>query len=416
MGNPPKCWQEVIYENGYYKCPLDRHDLDRVNHGNCAHPPVEVDGHKYCESEGECGTSNDSPYNKCGRYEIYELVECPEPPTCKSCVKDFDDAIAAAVAEVNAAIDAYNDNIIPVVEGAYDDCVRGVNGGNERRRLYENPGCPECSPIPSIDPVPPPLPCEQPPTPSPTIAYTDCEFKESGCYDSSIPGTSSTFGTVSTQPTLDDCVKHCDEENEDTMVPRNYFWPFLESSGNCVCFEECDLHDITGIGDLAFVEKEAATGKSCPTSAICFTADALVTMADGTKKPIAEVHEWEHVSTGTGSGTGIVTKVFVTKVNMKIPVAILETPEGVLIGTQDHHILVDGEWMEMGEAGRIGIALEERFVDYLYNLEIDGDAVVGESSQSFVVNGIVASGLGDGSDMVARILANTWTRPHFRRY
>ena len=35
------------------------------------------------------------------------------------------------------------------------------------------------------------------------------------------------------------------------------------------------------------------------------------------------------------------------------------------------------------------------FVDFFYNLEIDGDAP-GESSHSYVVNGITASGLGDG--------------------
>ena len=64
--------------------------------------------------------------------------------------------------------------------------------------------------------------------------------------------------------------------------------------------------------------------------------------------------------------------------------------------------------MEMGKAIHIGVSLEERFVNVFYNLEIDGQALVGESSQSYVVNGVVASGLGDAAKRSACLAANTW--------
>lgn len=85
---------------------------------------------------------------------------------------------------------------------------------------------------------------------------------------------------------------------------------------------------------------------------------------------------------------------------------ILSTPFGDLVGTLDHPIHFNGEWMEMIDAmthersSNSDMYFEGRIstveVDLLYNLEVDGDAP-GSSSHSYVVNNIIASGLGDNT-------------------
>eukprot|EP00173_Palmaria_palmata_P001777 Plantae.Rhodophyta-Palmaria_palmata.ctg20324.p1 GENE.Plantae.Rhodophyta-Palmaria_palmata.ctg20324~~Plantae.Rhodophyta-Palmaria_palmata.ctg20324.p1 ORF type:complete len:336 (+),score=27.86 Plantae.Rhodophyta-Palmaria_palmata.ctg20324:134-1009(+) len=130
--------------------------------------------------------------------------------------------------------------------------------------------------------------------------------------------------------------------------------------------------------------------------ALCFTSDAIVTMADGTFKKIADVKTGDFVSTGTGLGRGFVTEALIHPVNMPVPVAVVETEAGTLTGTPDHPVLHHGEWRELQELGTS--LLQVTHVEALYNLEIDGDAV-DESSHSYIVNGVVASGLGDSIEL-----------------
>jgi hypothetical protein len=52
----------------------------------------------------------------------------------------------------------------------------------------------------------------------------------------------------------------------------------------------------------------------------------------------------------------------------------------------------------MGDLTSDLLTLTEAHVEAFYNLEIDGDQA-GKSSHSYVVNGIVASGLGDNEDL-----------------
>jgi hypothetical protein len=151
---------------------------------------------------------------------------------------------------------------------------------------------------------------------------------------------------------------------------------------------------------------------------LCFTKDALVTMADGTLVSINEIKKGDLVATGFSGQVGHVTKVLVHQVNVsrESKVVSVSTPHGDLVGTPSHPIHVDGQWMEMQEAVEAGAfetigvkaKLEKQEVEAFYNLEIDGDKP-GDNTHSYVVNGIVASGLGDNevlNTMFAR--QNAW--------
>lgn len=132
---------------------------------------------------------------------------------------------------------------------------------------------------------------------------------------------------------------------------------------------------------------------------LCFTADALVSMADGTMKPIRDVQEGEMVLTGTAQGAGRVTQKLVHPVESgKATLVVMETSHGELVGTPDHPVLSsDGEWVDFEKlkiADQGFLRTQEVNVEVLYNLEIDADDVEG-SSHSYMVNGVVASGLGD---------------------
>lgn len=131
---------------------------------------------------------------------------------------------------------------------------------------------------------------------------------------------------------------------------------------------------------------------------LCFTGDALVSMADGTLKPIREVQEGDLVQTGTDKGAGRVTQALMHTVpDHKAVLTVMETEHGELVGTPDHpmyHPEADA-WVDFENFAPADLLRnEEREVEMLYNLEIDADDVEG-SSHSYVVNGMVASGLGD---------------------
>jgi hypothetical protein len=133
----------------------------------------------------------------------------------------------------------------------------------------------------------------------------------------------------------------------------------------------------------------------------CFTRGSLVEMADGTLVPIEHVKEGDVISTGIRGGTGRVTEVLAHDVNPNKPsdVVVISTPHGDLVGTPTHPVFLDGRWVELQdamEAGMLGTEarIDQHKVDVFYNLEIDGDNP-GISSHSYVVNGVVGSGLGD---------------------
>jgi hypothetical protein len=144
---------------------------------------------------------------------------------------------------------------------------------------------------------------------------------------------------------------------------------------------------------------------------LCFTRDALVEMIDGSFKNISDVKKGDLVRTGFPGEQGLVTDLLTHEVFKDVVVGVLSTPFGDLVGTLDHPIYFNGQWMEMIDAMKHGhdenkgdqvMKLEGRIdiinVDIFYNLEIDGD-LPGSSSHSYVVNGIIASGLGDNENL-----------------
>jgi hypothetical protein len=139
----------------------------------------------------------------------------------------------------------------------------------------------------------------------------------------------------------------------------------------------------------------------------------MVELGDGSLRPIEDVQAGDYVATGVDGKVGLVTEKLVHPVEEKdgqSDVVVIETEQGNLVGTPDHPMLfilpkTDGEdstvqptWMELSDAldknHLTNARRESRTVDVFYNLEIDGHRP-GESAHSYVVNGMVASGLGD---------------------
>jgi hypothetical protein len=194
------------------------------------------------------------------------------------------------------------------------------------------------------------------------------------------------------------------------------------SSGECVASDEETTTSSSGGGDGGGAASTGSAG-----GVLCFTESALVAMADGTRyKRIADVVVGDFVRTGTDHGQGLVTATLHHPVNRKVPVVIHVTNEyGALVGTPDHPVLVvdnqdndeKGQWVAFGSLdGGTTTAVrfffeEHYYVTTFYNLEIDGDQP-GQSSHSYVVNGIVASGLGDNlvlNSMFPRQQETAWS-------
>lgn len=143
-------------------------------------------------------------------------------------------------------------------------------------------------------------------------------------------------------------------------------------------------------------------------SVLCFSGDALVEMADGTLKEISSLKIGDLVATGFHQRNGLVTEVLVHPVESDIPVAVFTTDHGDLVGTPSHPIWYQSQWIELGELSSTSLTLESRYIDVFYNLEIDGH-LMDESTHSYVVNGVVASGLGDNEDLNRRFpRQNVW--------
>lgn len=190
------------------------------------------------------------------------------------------------------------------------------------------------------------------------------------------------------------------------------------SSEECTLDEDGSGGGVSGSGGGGGGDGDSSGGGD---DILCFTHDALVFMADGTMKAISDVKKGDYVRTGfADEGVGLVTEVLVHQTSnptQEMRVGIISTPYGDLVGTPDHPIFVDGQWMELEDAllheslfmdlkmednqsdkiSPLSGSLEFLSVDYFFNLEIDGESP--GSSHSYIVNGIIASGLGDNVEL-----------------
>lgn len=144
---------------------------------------------------------------------------------------------------------------------------------------------------------------------------------------------------------------------------------------------------------------------------LCFTKDARLRLANGTTIPLSHAQKGDQVWMGDGStGPGRVTAVLKHPVHSEKLVAVLKTAEGELVADPGHPIFVNGTWMTIMDAhsqGHLAMyqsAMEMQHLETLWNLEIDGDAAPGESTHAYVVNGLVASGLGDNVELNLRYM------------
>jgi len=198
----------------------------------------------------------------------------------------------------------------------------------------------------------------------------------------------------------------------DFEVPESIFYLAQTASEECVADESDGSGSSSSNGG-------GGGGTGGGELDLCFAAGSMVELGDGSLVPIEDVQAGDYVATGVDGKTGLVTEKLVHPVEAALQdkahesdVVVIQTQHGDLVGTPDHPILLpvsnantDGEdpevqqvWMEMGDALARKVLknarLESRNVKVFYNLEIDGHQP-SKSSHSYVVNGIVASGLGD---------------------
>ena len=127
--------------------------------------------------------------------------------------------------------------------------------------------------------------------------------------------------------------------------------------------------------------------------ALCFLGNASLLLADGRRVPLAEARVGDRVATGFGGGAGRITRVLKHAVDRSVALVAVNG----LVGTATHPIYLGGAWVPLDRVGaRAAVAASA-----LYNLEIDGDRP-GASNHSYVVGGVVASGLGDGVELNTR--------------
>ena len=123
----------------------------------------------------------------------------------------------------------------------------------------------------------------------------------------------------------------------------------------------------------------------------CHTYDSQVEMADGTTKAIGEVKVGDKVKS---IKDGVVTEGTVTDHLTHVTNDVMRAVKTANGYTEiNHPVLIDGEWVAAKELGET----ESVFIDNFYNLEIDGN--ISESDHNFIVDGIVASGLGDNKEL-----------------
>ena len=192
----------------------------------------------------------------------------------------------------------------------------------------------------------------------------------------------------------------------DFEVPEGIFYLAQTSS------EECVAEDDSGSSGSS---SGGGGGPGGGELDLCFVAGSMVELEDGRLIPIEDVQTGDYVATGVDGKVGLVTEKLVHPVKDKdhgSNVVVIETQIGDLVGTPDHPILlpvpnrnnneskdeVQLVWLELGDALDRNLLKnarrESRTVDVFYNLEIDGHQP-GKSAHSYVVNGMIASGLGD---------------------
>jgi hypothetical protein len=154
---------------------------------------------------------------------------------------------------------------------------------------------------------------------------------------------------------------------------------------------------------------DSSAGATAEDAILCFHADSLVEMADGTLKRIQDVRTGDFVATGSsdyGKGMGLVTEALTHPVNKEVAVAVVDTDLGELVGTPDHPVYWDetAQWIELEELqAELGVRLESRYIDAFYNLEVDGNILDEDrATHSYVVNGVTASGMGDHAELNRR--------------
>ena len=197
-------------------------------------------------------------------------------------------------------------------------------------------------------------------------------------------------------------IKLADSILEDYFdIPRPWDFPvndlvqFVQQTNSRECVES-DEDTTGGGGDTGGDGGGGGGGGGNSNPALCFTADATVLMANGTYKKIVDVQRGDLVATGI-KGAGLVTEKLVHTVQEPtVTTAQLLTKDGLLVGTPSHPIYHQGEWIELGDLESDLLSIQDQAVEAFYNLEIDGHILNDkESSHSYVVNGVIASGLGD---------------------
>jgi hypothetical protein len=143
---------------------------------------------------------------------------------------------------------------------------------------------------------------------------------------------------------------------------------------------------------------------------------ALVSMADGTFQPIAQVKVGDLVLTGTDKGQGVVTDKVANPVfeDDEQEVIVVTTAFGELVGTENQPFPLNGEWRLLGNTADFEqvpaawsqfiskMERNQRSIDVWYDLQIDGGFDDDESSNSYVVRGLVVYGkLQDNFDFSA---------------
>ena len=124
----------------------------------------------------------------------------------------------------------------------------------------------------------------------------------------------------------------------------------------------------------------------------CFVKFSNISMYDGSYKHIDKLEIGDEImSIKDGSVVmGVVTNVLTHEVNNTVSMTKLDSG---LIGTPTHPILRNSEWIPLELLG----SPIEMYIDKYYNLEVDGET--DDSEHNYIVEGIVASGLGDNYEL-----------------
>ena len=127
-------------------------------------------------------------------------------------------------------------------------------------------------------------------------------------------------------------------------------------------------------------------GGSC-----CFVKGDKVEMFDSSFKDIDSIKEGDEVKSIKNNKIvkGFVTTVLKHLVNCDASVVKING----ITGEHNHPILINNKWVALSSIGEVS----SEYVENFYNLEIDGDKE--ESEHNYIIGGLVASGLGDNTEL-----------------